>query len=87
MLTLLFLLACSQEKTEAVKPIYSTGDCSEAPRLEYPGLSLWQFEVCYVEEAEGVCFQELPERSGAEILYHCDSGLVESWSLIEIPIL
>lgn len=88
MLLLSLLLACASSDTDSTPaPIYSTGDCSEAPRLEYPGLSLWQFEVCYVEGADGTCVQEFPERKGAEILYNCDASLIESWSLIEIPAL
>lgn len=50
-------------------------------------MSLWQFEVCYVEEADGVCVRETPSRLDGELIYNCDPSLVDHWNLIEIPIL
>lgn len=88
MLFLSLLLACAPSDSDSSSEIiYSSGDCSKTPRLEYPGMSLWQFEVCYVEDADGICVQEFPSRKGSEILYNCDPNLVEIWTLIEIPAL
>lgn len=85
---LFLLLACVPPATDtASDPTLSSGDCSETPRLQWPGLSLWQFEVCVVEEAGGTCQQEFPQRDGAEILYNCDPSLIDQWILVEIPAL
>ena len=89
-LAALLLLACAADDSAATleaEPIYTSGDCSETPRLEYPGMSIWQFEECYVEEADGVCVRETPSRIDAELIYNCDSSLVDHWNLIEIPVL
>lgn len=88
MLFLSLLLACAPSDSDSSSEIiYSSGDCSETPRLEYPGMSIYQLEVCLVEDAEGVCYQEVGNRRGSDLYFDCDPNLVESWTLIEIPAL